>query len=196
MMAIGRPRGFDIEQALDRATQVFWRQGYAGASLTDLTQAMGINPPSLYAAFGNKEGLFRAVLDRYGAGRAAFLETVLAAPTARAVAERLLYGTADTLGDPAHPPGCLFTQAGLACGGQAAAVPGELAARRACLEDALRTRFGQAQAAGDLPAHADPQALACYLSTVGQGMAVQAAAGADRATLRRVAELALSGFPA
>ena len=89
-MAIGRPRAFDMDQALDRALEVFWRKGYEGTTICDLTAAMGINPPSLYAAFGNKEGLFRKALDRYGALRTAFWEEALNAPTARAVAETLL----------------------------------------------------------------------------------------------------------
>ena len=72
-MAIGRPRAFDMDQALDRALDVFWRKGYEGASICDLTAAMGINPPSLYAAFDNKEGLFRKALDRYAAMHDVFM---------------------------------------------------------------------------------------------------------------------------
>src|SRR5580658_4662785 len=106
-MAKGRPRAFDVNQALDRALQVFWRQGYEGSSLADLTQAMGINPPSLYAAFGNKAGLFRETLDRYTDGPAGYVRTALEAPTARAVAERLLQGAIDLLSDERHPRGCL-----------------------------------------------------------------------------------------
>src|SRR3990170_7485783 len=93
-VAIGRPRAFDADQVLDRALQVFWRKGYEGATLCDLTKAMGINPPSLYAAFGNKEGLFRKALDRYWRVRTAFWHESLAAPTARRVAEMLLHGMA------------------------------------------------------------------------------------------------------
>src|SRR5437867_5809784 len=85
--ARGRPRAFDVEQALDRALEVFWRKGYEGTSLPDLTRAMGINRPSLYAAFGNKETLFRKALDRYAAGPAAYVHAALDEPTARAVAE-------------------------------------------------------------------------------------------------------------
>jgi AcrR family transcriptional regulator len=94
VVAIGRPRAFDMDQALDRALDVFWRKGYEGATLCDLTAAMGINPPSLYAAFGNKEGLFRKALDRYGEIRTAYWAKALEAPTARGVAEALLRGTA------------------------------------------------------------------------------------------------------
>src|SRR5262252_2095208 len=84
----GRPRAFDRDRALDQALQVFWRKGYEGASLSDLTRAMGINRPSLYAAFGNKKSLFRQVLDRYIEGPGAYAGEALKQPTARAVVER------------------------------------------------------------------------------------------------------------
>ena len=115
-MAAGRPRAFDFDQALDRALEVFWRSGYEGATLPDLTRAMGINRPSLYAAFGNKEALFRKALDRYAEGPAAYVREALAEPTARAVVERLLAGTTDLMADPRNPRGCLMVQAALACG--------------------------------------------------------------------------------
>lgn len=99
-MAIGRPREFDVNKALDRALKVFWRKGYEGASLPDLTRAMGINRPSLYAAFGNKEALFRKALDRYAAVSAGHIREALNEPTARAVVERLLLGTAELLTNP------------------------------------------------------------------------------------------------
>ena len=98
-MAAGRPRSFCTEKALDSAMQVFWRKGYEGTSMVDLTEAIGINSPSLYAAFGSKEGLFRAVLERYDARRKTFMENLMAATTAREVAERFLHGVADFAAD-------------------------------------------------------------------------------------------------
>src|SRR6266571_4767093 len=115
-MPVGRPRAFDIDKALDRALRVFWRKGYEGATLSDLTKAMGINRPSLYAAFGNKEDLFRKALDRYAQGPAAYVREALSKPTARAVAQALLGGTVDLLTDPRNPHGCLMVQGTLACG--------------------------------------------------------------------------------
>jgi len=194
-MAIGRPRAFDRDEALNRALELFWRKGYEGTSLADLTAAMGINPPSLYAAFGNKAGLFRAVLDRYTADYAVFFDLVLAAPTARAVAETLLHGVADLRENPDRPPGCLTVQGALSCSAEAEPIRQELAARRAATEAALRQRFERARAEGDLPEQADPAALARYLTTLTQGMAVQAAGGASAADLQQVVEIALRAWP-
>jgi AcrR family transcriptional regulator len=191
----GRPREFDVEKALDRALKVFWRKGYEGASLPELTRAMGINRPSLYAAFGNKEALFRKVLDRYAEGPAAYVREALTEPTARAVAERLLGGAVDLLSGPRGPRGCLLVHGALACGAAAESVRRELAARRAAGEAAIRRRFERAWAESDLPADACPADLASYVVTVLRGMAVQAAGGASREELRRVVAMALRGWP-
>src|SRR6266436_3946295 len=102
-MAMGRPRAFDVDKALDRALNVFWRKGYEGSSMADLTQAMGINPPSLYAAYGSKAGLFREALDRYTEGPAAYIRAALDEPNARAVIERLLHGAIDLLTGEGNP---------------------------------------------------------------------------------------------
>ena len=192
---LGRPRAFDAEAALEQAMQVFWRNGYEGSSLADLTAAMGINRPSLYAAFGNKEALFRKVMDRYGAGPASHACAALREPTARGVAEALLRGTADMLGDPKHPRGCLGTHGALACGDDAGSVRQEMVSRHAAAFDALRQRFSQAKKEGDLPAGADPGALARYLSAICQGMSVQASNGATRKDLLAVVKTALRAWP-
>ena len=195
-MAMGRPREFDADAALDQAMEVFWRHGYEGATIAQLTEAMGINPPSLYACFGNKEGLLKAALDRYTKLRAAWMEEVLNAPTARDVAERMLMGIADKQTDPANPPGCLLVQGGLACGTGSENVPFELAARRTLTEDQLRDRFVRAKAEGDLKETADPAALARYLSAVSVGMGVMASSGADRDALRQVASVSVKAIDA
>ena len=195
-MAKGRPREFDIQEALDRALVIFWRKGYEGASLPELTKAMGINRPSLYAAFGNKEALFRKTLDRYAAGPAAYIRESLGEPSARAVFERLLRGAADSLTDPRYPPGCLMVHGALKCAGAFDAVRKELASRRAGAEAAIRQRFEQAKRQGDWPTAMNPADLARYITTIIQGMAVQAAGGASRRELRRVAEVAIRAWPA
>ncbi len=194
-MPRGRPREFDIDKALDRALRVFWRKGYEGTSLADLTRAMGINRPSLYAAFGSKEGLFRKALDRYAEGPAGYVREALNEPTARAVAERLLHGAVDLLTNPRNPRGCLAVQGALACGEAADSVRRELIARRAAGETALRERLARAVSEGDLPADVESAALARYVITVIHGMAVQAAGGASREHLLGVAEMALRAWP-
>jgi AcrR family transcriptional regulator len=191
----GRPRSFDIDNALARALQVFWHKGYEGATLSDLTQIMGINRPSLYAAFGNKEALFRKALDRYADGPAAYVREALQEPTAFAVVERLLLGAVNLLTDPKTPPGCLMVQGALSCGEAADPIRQELAARRAAGEATLRQRLTRAMRDGDLPADANCADLARFVCVVLHGMAVQAAGGASRSQLRRVAETALRAWP-
>jgi AcrR family transcriptional regulator len=195
-MGMGRPREFDAETALDQAMEVFWRHGYEGATIAQLTEAMGINPPSLYACFGNKEGLLKAALDRYTKLRTVWMDEVVAAPTARDVAERMLMGIADKQTDPANPPGCLLVQGGIACGTGSESVPFELAARRAQNEDQLRDRFVRAKAEGDLKPTSDPAALARYVSAVSVGMGVMASSGSDREALQQVASVAVQAVEA
>src|SRR5271155_6014416 len=127
---MGRPRSFDIDSALDRALQVFWRKGYEGASLSDLTKAVGVNRPSLYAAFGDKKALFRKALDRYLTGPAAYTQEALKEPTARAVIERLLQGAADLNAGPRNPGGCLMVQGALASRDAGDSIRQELVAGR------------------------------------------------------------------
>lgn len=191
----GRPRAFDIDQALDRAVELFWRKGYEGTSLSDLTKAMGINRPSLYAAFGDKQALFSKVIDRYTNGSADFTLKALQAPKAREVAERLLFGAAEKMCGGDHPAGCLLVQGALAAGNEATSVRRELAARRDQARTLLQQRLQRAKKEGDLPPNAEPAALARYLITVLNGMAVQGAGGATRNDLRRVAEVALQAWP-
>jgi len=189
----GRPRAFNADVALERAMHVFWAKGYEGASLSDLTRAMRINRPSLYAAFGNKEQLFRKVLDRYMDGPVAYFGKALAVPKARDVVEEIFLGTARMADDPSIPAGCLMVQGALACGNASARK--EVAARRAAAEAALRHRLQQAKREGDLPKNSDPAELAHYVMTVVRGMAVQSAGGANSGQLRRVAQIALRAWP-
>ena len=192
---LGRPRAFDPDEALDRALRLFWDQGYEGTTMADLTAAMGINKPSLYAAFGNKEDLFRKAVKRYIEGPAAFIGAALEAPTARQVVERYLLGAAEGLTCPDHPRGCLVVQGALACASSSDPIRKELAERRKSTEKALRKRFDRARAEGDLREDADPADLARYVTTVHQGMAVQASGGARRKDLLRVAQVVLDGWP-
>ena len=192
---LGRPRTFDADRALDRALTVFWRNGYEGASLPALTKAMGINRPSLYAAFGNKEALFRKAVERYDRGPAGYTYKALKQPTAREVVEALLKGAIALLTKPQNPGGCLMVQGALACGENAKRVRQELAALRAAGVTAIRRRFQRAIDEGDLPARADASALARFVATVTHGLAVQAASGASRKELLRVKDMFLRTWP-
>ena len=189
----GRPRGFDVDHALERAMTVFWEKGYEGTSLDDLTREMGINRPSLYAAFGNKESLFRKVLDRYLDQFGARMQCALERPTARESVEALLMGVIE-VGEPGTPRGCLLVQGALCGGDSVEPIRLELASRRKALEARLQARLEQAVEAGEwLPGGASD--LARYFSTVLHGLAVQSAGGADRAELAPVVDLALRAWP-
>jgi AcrR family transcriptional regulator len=191
----GRPLSFDPHKALDRALDVFWRKGYDGSSLSDLTKAMRINRPSLYATFGDKEKLFRKVLDHYAEGPASHSTAALQEPTSRAVVKRLLYGTADMLTSGGNPRGCLWVQGALACRNSADSVRKELISRRLGGEAALRQRLKRAIVEGDLPPDANPASLARYIAIIIQGMSVHAASGATRSQLRGIIDIALESWP-
>jgi AcrR family transcriptional regulator len=184
----GRPRAFDPDAALEAALEVFWRQGYEGTSLADLTAAMGINRPSLYAAFGNKEQLFGEALERYSTGPGAYAADALAAPTAREVVERLVFGAVDLTSGPHTPCGCLSVNSAQACGPGSEPIRQRAVAQRMAGEAALRRRFEQA---ADLPSDCDPGDFARLVHTVTDGIAVQAASGHTHDQLQQVAILAL-----
>lgn len=194
-MPKGRPRSFDIQKALDAALLLFWRNGYEGTSLAALTEAMGINVPSLYAAFGNKEMLFKKVLERYLQNPASYLPEALKQPTARRAIEKLFRGAINMVMNPRHPDGCLLVQGALASGPAAASIRKELSVRRAAAEAAVRRRLERAVAEGELPANLNAAQLACYILTVLWGLSVQAAGGATRTQLQEVVKLALQCWP-
>jgi AcrR family transcriptional regulator len=191
----GRPREFDPEAALAAALQVFWKRGYEGASLAELTEAMGISKPSLYACYGNKEELFRKALDLYERDKLCYVGKALEAPTARCVAETLLRGALATHCGDSDPQGCLGVIATLACGVEAESIRRDVIARRSSSERALVQRFERARDEGDLLPGADPEALATYLTTVIQGLSVKAGAGLERCKLESIVETTLACWP-
>lgn len=188
----GRPRAFNPEAALDAAMKIFWRDGYEGASLADLTEAMGINRPSLYATFGDKEELYRKVVEHYNNGPASYLGPALAQPTAREAIEALLLGAVDSDTCPGYPAGCLMINGfptlteKLRC---------ELTARHQIGVDAIRDRLLRGQREGDLPPTADVAVLTRFIDTVIVGIAYQATGGATREELYAVVQTALQAWP-
>ena len=191
----GRPRDFDLGEALERAMRLFWRNGYLGTSISDLTEGMGISRASLYAAFGSKEELYKSALDRYGAGPTCYQREALEKSTAYGVAEHVLNGVIESALHPRNPRGCMWVVGLLSCGEPESSVKQDLIARRSADEERLVKRFRRAVAEGDLPRGADPKALTRYLGTVNFGLAVQAVAGASRAELRRVVDAVLRTWP-
>lgn len=164
--------------------------------MTDLTEAMGINKPSLYAAFGGKEELFRKAVARYAEKDMGYARDAFAQPTAYEVVATLLRENVIAVTRTDRPAGCLSIQGGTSCSTDNAPIAGFLAASRLGGEGALADRLARAVAEGDLPAHADPVALARFIMIVTEGQAVHAAAGVSREDLRQAAEIALAGFAA
>ena len=191
----GRPREFDPEEALSAALTVFWRRGYEGASMTELTEAMGITKPSLYACFGNKESLFRKALDLYERDKLSYMKTALEAPTAKGVAERLLRGALAIQTGTTNPHGCLGVISAVACATEAESIRDEVIARRASSDAALLARFERARKEGNFPDALEPRALTTYLSAVLQGMAVHAGTGMSRQRLEQLVDTTLAIWP-
>lgn len=192
---MGRPRSFDTDKALDRAMHLFWRKGYEGTSLAELTHAMRINAPSLYAAFGNKEALFRKVIDRYLAGPGAYFPKALAAPAGREVVEQLFEGVVVLQTAKRHPGGCLLVRGALSAGDKARRMRKAAIACLATAEDAIRVRLERAKTDGDLPPDESTADLARYVMAILDGIAVAGAGGASKKQLQGIAKLALRAWP-
>lgn len=180
-MAVGRPREFDLAHVEDEAMRLFWDHGFDGVSISDVTEATGVNRRSIYAEFGSKENLFARATQRYMAGPGGYITSALAQPTAREVAAAMLHGAAETVSGDTR--GCLTV-------GNA---PGLVELRDASVH-LLVERFDAAVADGDLSG-VDTALLARWIFAVGQGLSIQARSGASREELHAVADLALAGWP-
>ncbi|HTN90704.1 MAG TPA: TetR/AcrR family transcriptional regulator [Sorangium sp.] len=197
MAGRGRPRSFDRASALRRAMEVFWERGYEGTSLSDLTTAMGINSPSLYAAFGCKEALFREAVSLYSEVEgAAVARAMREEPTARRAVEAMLRGNAEAYVSPGKPSGCMIVLAATLGTQESEAVRSHLAeVRRGALVE-LQRRLDRGVAEGDLPAGTDTAALAAFYTTVLQGLSIQARDGASREALLAVVDCAMAAWDA
>jgi AcrR family transcriptional regulator len=193
----GRPRGFDRAAALRQAMRLFWSKGYDGASLADLTAAMGINPPSLYAAFGSKEALFREATDLYSETEGVDIwRSLHQSATARQAVEGFLRESAAAFSRAGDPPGCLIVLGALNANGNNAAICEDLRQRREANVAELRTRLEAAVREGELPAGIDCEAIAVFYVTVQQGMSIQARDGASHARLLAAADGAMAAWDA
>jgi AcrR family transcriptional regulator len=187
----GRPRTFDRQAALEAAMTLFWRHGYEGTSIADLTSAMGFTPPTLYAAFGSKEQLYREVLAHYLTRGRALSED----PCAYAAIEYHLRDAAEHFTNPAKPAGCMVSTALLYSAVENEAARAAAAALRAGAFALLVAKLDRAKATGELPADTDTQALARFYSAIIQGMSVQAIDGASAADLNDFVDIALAAWP-
>jgi AcrR family transcriptional regulator len=192
---MARPRVFDIDNAIQTATVMFWKNGYEQTSLSNLTEEMGITPPSFYFAFESKDGLFRKVVKHYVTTYLGFMAEAFRQPTARGVAETMLYGCADVYSNPSNPRGCLIMNCSLPSSETAVQVRQELASERKARRTKLKRRFQEAIASGDLPRDSDPEELARYVMSIGWGLAVEAQSGASKRDLYHIVARAMQAWP-
>jgi AcrR family transcriptional regulator len=192
----GRPRGFDRDQALDAAVRLFWTRGYEATSISDLTKAMGVSPPSLYGAFGDKKRLFLESVDRYQQGLGQLAQAALTEePTAEAAVRRLLMGVVDLFADPSKPKGCLVVLGATNCAAESEDMFEALAARRRAAEAAVQARIAAGAEAGELAANADVGALADLVTGTLYGLAVKAKDGAPKRRLRASVDQLMRMWP-
>jgi AcrR family transcriptional regulator len=187
----GRPISFDKDAALEAAMLLFWERGFEGASIADLTQAMGLNPSSIYAAFGGKHALFSLAVKRYMETRAQYAKKALEEPALEKVIRALFDNTVAFLSAPGHPPTCMTLAGAMGCSGDAAPARDLLTGIRKHNQVAMRKRFLQARKSGELPAEINVDDYTRYLSSILAGLSIQAANGSTKAKLKRTAQMAL-----
>ncbi|ADU14092.1 TetR/AcrR family transcriptional regulator [Asticcacaulis excentricus] len=196
--SVGRPRTFQTEEALDKAVHLFWQHGYDATSMADMVAVLGLTAPSIYAAFGNKAGLFAAVAERYSATFSAYLYAPVRdeAFTTREAIEALLARAATTFSGPDSPAGCFMYSAGAAVSPAATDIAEMLRGKRTIAEREVTERLARGVERGELPKEFDAAGYSKFLSSVMAGMSVQARDGATLAELQAVAATALKTWPA
>jgi AcrR family transcriptional regulator len=192
----GRPLSFNREEACRKAMLLFWRNGYEGTSLEDLTRALNVNPSSIYSGFGDKKGLFYAALDLYTSTPVKAEKFISECSSAKEAATAMLTGSADLFTGEDTPSGCLMATAAISCSPNSLDVQLEIARIRSSITDALRNKISEDTASGHLPADVNAKVLAQYTIAVIQGMSTLARDGKSRDDLRQVAEQALHAWPA
>ena len=191
----GRPRSFDRAEALRRAMELFWAKGFAATSMSDLTTAMGIASPSIYAAYGSKEQLYREALAAYGASAGAEIaDAVIAATTARGAVEAFLLTTAHVFSRPDRPAGCMVVLTAINAAGVSDETCAGLRQARAQSRDLLDNRLRGAIASGELPGGIDVAAITAFYVTVQQGMSIQSRDGASLEQLTAIAHSAMTAW--
>jgi AcrR family transcriptional regulator len=187
----GRPIGFDKHAALEAAMLLFWQRGYEGTSMADLTQAMGLNPSSIYAAFGDKQALFQLAVKRYMEMRAQYAGKALEEPTLEKVVRALFDNTVAFLTTPGHPATCMTLSGAVGCSVDATPARDIMTEIRKQNEAVMRERFLKARKSGELPKDVNVDDYTRYLSTIIAGLSIQAANGSTKAELKRTAQMAL-----
>ncbi len=192
----GRPRGFDRDDVLDRAMRLFWERGYEATSVSELTQAMGITPPSLYSFFGDKKRLFLEAVNRYQTGPGCFgIKALTEEPTAERSMRRLLVEAVASFSSPNAPKGCLVVLGATNCAAESHDVFTALADRRRAAEAAVRDRIAAGQAAGELAEGADVDALTGLVTAILYGLAIKARDGASRTSLSKIVDQTMLAWP-
>jgi AcrR family transcriptional regulator len=187
----GRPIGFDKDAALEAAMLLFWKRGYEGTSMADLTQAMGLNPSSIYAAYGDKHALFSLAVKRYMETRAQYATKALEEPTLKTVIRALFDNTVAFLTTPGHPPTCMTLAGAVGCSVDATPARDLMTEIRRQNEVAIRERLLKARKSGELPRDIDVDDYTRYLSSIIAGLSIQSANGSTKAELKRTAQMAL-----
>lgn len=189
----GRPRAFDRDEALQVAMKLFCKHGYEGVSIADLTTAMNISPPSLYAAFGAKEALFREALALYQ--KRPDLPQLAGCGSIGEQIKALLYDTVRAATDPNFPAGCMVSAGMLACRPEHEELAESVAGLRMAKCDMIASHLQAAVGSGELPPDADTKALGRYVMAVAQGVAIQAHDGAAADELFALVDVALRNWP-